>query len=183
MGRTILAVAVILALPASAAAQMTKTITGEKRTVTATVEAIEQSTRQLTVKTTEGKYEVLYAPEELKRFAAVKVGEQITVTYYENLILRLKQPGDKDVNTRLMGVTPGEKPGGTVSHQRTITATITEIDPKIPSITFTGPHDWTYTSRVEDKAALAKVKVGDKVDITWTEAMILSLDSGDGKKK
>ena len=60
--------------------------------------------------------------------------------------------------------------------QRTITATITAIDQAVPSITFKGPNNWTYTSRVEDKAALAKVKVGDKVDITWTAAMILSLD-------
>jgi hypothetical protein len=29
---------------------------------------------------------------------------------------------------------------------------------------------------VKDKDALAKVKVGDRVDITWTEALILSLD-------
>jgi Cu/Ag efflux protein CusF len=67
---------------------------------------------------------------------------------------------------------------GTVAHQRTITATITQIDMKVPSITFTGPNNWKYSTRVEDKAALAKVKVGDKVDITWTEAMILSLDEG-----
>ena len=27
---------------------------------------------------------------------------------------------------------------------------------------------------MQDKAALAKVKVGDKVDIVWTEAMLVS---------
>jgi hypothetical protein len=31
---------------------------------------------------------------------------------------------------------------------------------------------------VEDKAALDKVKVGDKVDITWTEAVLLSVERG-----
>ena len=67
---------------------------------------------------------------------------------------------------------------GTAAHQRTITATITAIDNSLPSITFSGPNGWKYSTRVEDKAALAKVKVGDKVDITWTEAMILSLDEG-----
>ena len=60
----------------------------------------------------------------------------------------------------------------------TITATITAIDPKAPSITFTGPNGWKYTSRVEDTKALAKVKVGDKVDIIWTEAMLVSLERG-----
>ena len=53
---------------------------------------------------------------------------------------------------------------------------VTAIDQALPSITFTGPNGWNYSTRVEDKAALAKVKVGDKVDITWTEALVLSLD-------
>jgi Cu/Ag efflux protein CusF len=31
---------------------------------------------------------------------------------------------------------------------------------------------------VRDKAALAKVKVGDKVDIVFTEAMLVSIEPG-----
>ena len=65
---------------------------------------------------------------------------------------------------------------GTAAHQRTITATIAAIDMKVPSITFTGPNNWKYSTKVQDKDALSKVKVGDKVDITWTEAMVLSLE-------
>ena len=69
-------------------------------------------------------------------------------------------------------------PGGTVAKQVTITATITAIDQNVPSITFTGPNGWKYTSRVQDKAALAKVNVGNKVDIIWTEAMLVSVERG-----
>ena len=60
--------------------------------------------------------------------------------------------------------------------QRTITAKITAIDEKIPSISFTGPNGWAYSTRVEDKAALAKVKVGDRVDITWTAAALIAFE-------
>jgi hypothetical protein len=60
----------------------------------------------------------------------------------------------------------------------TITATISAIDPATPSITFTGPNGYKYTSKVQDPAALATVKVGDKVDIVWTEAMLVSLERG-----
>ena len=69
-------------------------------------------------------------------------------------------------------------PGGTRAKQRTITASITAIDMNMPSITFTGPNGWKYSSKVEDKEALAKVKVGDKVDIVWTEAVLVSLEEG-----
>ena len=69
-------------------------------------------------------------------------------------------------------------PGGTTAKQRTITAVITAIDPAVPSISFKGSNGWTYTSRVQDTEALAKVKVGDRVDIVWTEAMLVSLEPG-----
>ena len=48
----------------------------------------------------------------------------------------------------------------------------------MPSATFTGPNGWKYTSKVQDTAALAKVKVGDKVEITWTEAVLVSVEAG-----
>ena len=48
----------------------------------------------------------------------------------------------------------------------------------VPSITFKGPNGFNYTSRVQDTTALAKVKVGDRVDIVWTEAKLLSLEPG-----
>ena len=45
----------------------------------------------------------------------------------------------------------------------------------IPSISLKGPKDWAYSSKVRDKDALAKLKVGDKLDITWTEALLVSV--------
>ena len=155
-----------------------KTLTGEMKTVTVSVEAIERSGREVTVKKPDGSYDVFYIPQSVKMFDTLKIGDKVTAKYYENLVLRLKAPGEKDVDTASAGVVRGPSgSAGTTSHQRTITATITAIDQKVPSITFSGPNGWTYSSRVEDTKALAKVKVGDKLDITWTEAMVVSLDA------
>jgi Cu/Ag efflux protein CusF len=162
-----------------AEAQVTKTVPGEMKTTTLTVEAIEQSTRTVTVKKPDGTHDMIYVPTEIKQFDTLKVGDTINARYYENVILQLKAPGEKDTdkNDRQITRTEGTT-GGTASHQRTITATITAIDPATPSITFSGPNNWTYSTRVNDKAALAKVKVGDKVDITWTEALLVSIEGG-----
>lgn len=170
-------VAVLAATAAVAEAQVTKTITGETVTVTATVEAIERGSREVTVKKADGKYEVFQVPESMKRFDTLKIGDKISARYYETMVLRLKAPGDKSVDTASAAVVPTkDRPSGTAAMQQTITATITEIDPNVPSITFTGPRNWTYSSRVQDRAALAKVKVGDRVDITWTAATIIALE-------
>jgi len=174
-----LATLAILATLATPTTAQTKTITGEQQTVTVTVEAIEKSSREVTVKKTDGTYSVFYVPPSIKRFDTLKIGDKITAKYYENLVLQLKKPGEAATDKSATKTTQAKDgAAATAAHQRTITATITAIDMKVPSITFSGPNGWTYSSRVEDKAALAKVKVGDKVDITWTDAMILSLDDG-----
>ena len=172
-------IASIFAMPlVQAASAQTKTLTGEMTTVTATVEAVDASTRTVTLKGPKGNYVDIVAPESVTKFSEIKVGDTITARYYDNIVLRVKHPGEKSVDSDTTGVTRSNstKPGATASTQRTITATITEIDSKTPSITFTGPNNWKYSSRVEDKAALSKVKVGDKVDITWTEAVLISVE-------
>jgi hypothetical protein len=173
-----MAAAAVAVVAAPAAAQVTKSLTGETMTAKATVEAIEKSTRQVTLRNEDGTYEVLDVPDSVKRFDTLKVGDKVTARYYENVVFRLKAPGEKDIDTATAAVTPtaGEKPKGTLANQRAITATITDIDPKVPSIAFKGPNGWSYSTRVQDKKALAKVKVGDKVDITWTQAAIVSFD-------
>ncbi len=171
------AVTGILALAAVPAAAQTKTLTGETKTVTASVEAIEKSTREVTVKRPDGTYDIFYFPESIKRFDTLKVGDKITAKYYENIVMRLKAPSEKNVDSASGALVRSEsRPAGTLSRQRTITALITAIDQAVPSITFAGPNGWKYSGRVEDKTALAKVKVGDRLDITWTEALILSVE-------
>jgi Cu/Ag efflux protein CusF len=170
--------AAALGLTAMAWAAQSKTIPVKMEVISATVEAVDRAARQVTVKKEDGNHEVFYVPPSVKRFDALKVGDRITGRHYEKIVLQVKAPGEKDVDTTVRDVaTPASKgTGGTLAHQRTITATITAIDQNAPSITFTGPQGFNYSSRVQDKAALAKVKVGDKVDITWTEAVMLSID-------
>ena len=126
------AVTGMLALAAVPASAQTKTLTGETKTVTASVEAIEKATREVTVKKPDGTYDVFYFPESIRRFDTLKVGDKITAKYYENLVLRVKAPGEKDVNSASGGTVRSEsKVAGTTSRQRTITATIAAIDPAV----------------------------------------------------
>jgi hypothetical protein len=173
----LIAAALLAPLAVTGRAQ-TKVLPGEMKTVTATVEAIEASTRTVTLKGPEGNYVDVVAPDTVTRFSAIKVGDRITARYYENIVLQVQRPGEKPVDRDTTAVTRagGQKPGATASMQRTITATITEIDTKVPSITFTGPNNWKYSSKVEDRKALATVKVGDKVDITWTAALLVTFE-------
>lgn len=169
----------LLMLPmTSTLAAQTKVIPGEKVTVTATVEAIDHANRVLTLKGPKGNYVDVDVAPDVKRFDQIKVGDKLTATYYDNIVLTLQRPGEKPKDTAEAAVTRSDstRPGGTAARQRTITVVIDAIDPNIPSISFKGPQGWQYSSRVEDKNVLKTVKVGDRVDITWTQALLVSLE-------
>jgi Cu/Ag efflux protein CusF len=176
--RIVLAAILLFAIAQTATAQ-SKTITGDTKTITGTIESIERSSRELTLKKDNGEFVTMTVPKEATKFDTLKVGDKVTLKYYENLVLRMKEQGETAVDTGGEATTASgaAKAGGTQASQRTITATITQIDPSVPSITFTGPNGWTYSSRVYDKEALSKVKVGDRVDITWTQAVLASVET------
>src|SRR5687768_14424554 len=84
--------------PAVAAAQI-KTLPGESRTLTATVDAIEHASRSLTLKKPDNTLNTIKVPSEYLRFDALKVGDRVSATYYDNIVIRKKADGEKDVNT------------------------------------------------------------------------------------
>jgi Cu/Ag efflux protein CusF len=173
------ALATGMLLCAGAAIAQIKEVPGDRVTKTGTVEAIDHQARILTLKQSSGTFVTVDVPKDVTRFDTIKVGDKVTATYYDNVVVRKKAPGEAPVDTLAGAVTPSEgvKPGGTVGAQRTMTATVEAIDPKVPSISFTGPNGWKYSRRVQDKEALKQVKVGDQVDFTWTEAVLLSVDA------
>jgi hypothetical protein len=170
--------AAALMLPAIAAAQI-KTVPGEPVTVKATITAIDHSTRMMTLKAADGTSTSITVPTEVKRFNELKTGDVITAKYQDTIVLRLMKPGEAAVNSATSGLAAGSgaRPSGTATVQRSITATITAIDPTVPSITLTGPDKKVYTEKVADKEALKMVKVGDRLDITWSAAVLVSAES------
>ena len=173
----LVAAAVVVTMASPAMAQ-SKTVKSEMRTETGTVEAIDVPTRTVTLKKADGTFVTTVAGPDIARFAELKLGDTVNVRYYDNVVIRVKQPGEAETVSGTKGTTGSEQvlPGGTRAKQVTVTATITAIDPNMPSITFTGPNGWKYSSKVQDTAALATVKVGDKVDIVWTEAVLVSVE-------
>ena len=175
----LVAAAAVVSMAGPAMAQ-SKTVRSEMRTETGTDRGDRSLDPYVTLKKADGTFVTTVAGPDITRFAELKLGDTVNVRYYENVVIRVKQPGESDVISGAKGTTGSEQvlPGGTRAKQLTITATITAIDPNTPSITFTGPNGWKYSSKVQDTEALAKVKVGDKVDIVWTEAVLVSVERG-----
>ena len=138
-------------------------------TLAGTVETIDHDKRVVTLKTADGKFETIDVPPSAKRFDELKVGDKVSVTYNNNVSVRLKPPGEPAVDTGSKTSTMGQevRPGGTTAVQRTMTAHVDSIDKSTSSMTFVGPNGWKYSRHVVDPAVLEKAKVGDAVDVTW----------------
>jgi hypothetical protein len=115
----------------------------------------------------------------VKRFDELKVGDTVTFRYYESIAYSIRKPGQPSGMPTQTGPSvtrsQGPKPGGTISQQETATVTLKAIDAKVPSVTVVTEDGRTVSFKVEDKKNLQDVKVGDKVEITYTEAFMISV--------
>ena len=171
----VLAIAILV--PALASAQRPVSM-GQTVSQTFTITAIDHNARVVTLEDKDGLSDDLYCGPEVQRFDQLKVGDKVTFRYHESLVSAIRRPGaaapaDSAAVTR----TPGSRPGGTVAQQMTASVTIEAMDPKIPSVTVRTGNGHRMSFKVEDKKNLEGYKVGDKVDITYTQALAVSVES------
>jgi hypothetical protein len=177
MKRTAVALALLAALPLVAVAQKPVTQT-EGVELTTTIEAIDHSARLVTLKDKDGDTETIYCGPEVKRFDELKVGDSVTFRYYESIAYAIRKagaPSGQPEPGRQVVRSEGAKPGATISKQETATVTLTAIDPKVPSVTVLTEDGRKASFRVDDKKNLEGVKVGDKVEVTYTQAVMISV--------
>ena len=63
------------------------------------METIDHDKRIVNIKTADGKFETVDVPQSAKRFDELKVGDKVSVTYNNNVSVRLKPPGEAPVDT------------------------------------------------------------------------------------
>lgn len=148
--------------------------------VTAQIEAIDHDARLVTLMDEDGNVESLYAGPEIRRFSELKVGDTVTFRYYESLVSQIRKAGAAAPPSASgepnIARSTGPKPAGMVSQQLTATVTIKALDPTVPSVTVTTEDQHTMSLKVADKKLIEGVKVGDHVDITYTAALVITVE-------
>jgi hypothetical protein len=148
-------------------------------TLTGTVEAVDLAKRVVTIKGSKGRTVDLKVGEEAKNLDQVKVGDKVVAKYYESIAFRMKKPGEAEgvkAEQAVAAAKPGELPAAVLANQVMVTATVEEISPKKTYVTLKGPGGKTVDVKVRDPKNLEKVKVGDQVVVTYTQAFAIALD-------
>jgi hypothetical protein len=147
-------------------------------TVRGTVEAIDKEKQTVTLKGP--KRSLTVRVRDPQKLEAIKVGDPVIGKFYESLLIEVKKAGEGTPGVTTQAGTasskPGETPAGAIAQRITVTATIVDIDKKAQTATIKGPEGNTVTVKAQNPKNLDRVKVGDNVEITYTEALAISLD-------
>lgn len=159
------------------AAEMPAAALAGATTVTATVEAIDLDTREVTLKGEDGKRVKLTVGEEARNLPQLKVGDVVTFEYYQLLALALEPTTGvvrEKVERQEVGRAPlGAKPAGYVQKTVDITGTVHAIDAKSRTVTLRGP-ERSLTLKVDKEVDLSKIEVGQTVLARYIEGFAVS---------
>ena len=153
--------------------------------VSATITAIDKSSRTITLKGPKGDELKIEAGPEVKNFDQLKVGDVVDMRYRETLALELKKGGgmkvEKTEKAAAVGAKPGETPAGLVGRQVTVVGDVINVDAATQTVTVKGPQR-TVDLKVRDPEQFKLIAVGDQIQATYTEALALAVTPAKPKK-
>src|SRR5262245_4756726 len=186
MSRSFARVVLLATLPTVAFAaaptrsQSDKQVTKENQvTATATIQAIDPATRSVTLRAENGDEDTFTVGPDVARFKVLKVGDTIRATYFESLVFQLRKPGAPVAPTGAVadaGRTT-KVPGEAIGTQQTTTVTVKAVDMKVPSITVVTADGRTLTRKIAESKNLEGVSPGDRIDITYTQAVVVAAEA------
>lgn len=147
---------------------------------TATVVSIDQATRVATLRTQDGREVTVKASERVRNLAQVQPGDQVTVTYFESVVIQVRRPGEATPGVSAASASTraalGERPAAAELDSITLVATVAEIDRSTQTVTLENRDGTRRTVNVRNPAQFDHVAVGDLVEITFTDAVAISVE-------
>jgi Cu/Ag efflux protein CusF len=168
--------AVLLLSASTSQAQSSRQVTtSESVSGKATITAIDKATRTITLRNAQGVESKVVAGENVQRFDQLKVGDVITATYSQALAIKIRKPGAPAPQEKVENIVR-DPHGATVTQQHTVSVTVQEIDLPNMSVTVLNEKGVKSKFKVRDVSNLRELKVGDKVDVTYTEGLLIRAD-------
>jgi hypothetical protein len=168
------------AAPSGSGSILSGTLDDQTVAATATVDKIDQKTRHVTLKRPDGSKFTIVASPEVRNLAQVKKGDVIKLEYRQSVAYEVNKAGTANpgvsATTDVTRAEPGAKPGGSVTDTVTVRMTITAINKGASEATLLGPDNVSTVVKVRDPKRLDLVEVGDVVDLTYTEALAVSVE-------
>jgi hypothetical protein len=149
--------------------------------VSAKVKSIDHASREVTLQGDKGNEETFTVARSVKRLDEVKPGDTVKVDYQATLSAELRPatPEEKEHPIALLGAT-GRAPSTTApaagaGRALRIVTTVEAVDVSNMLVTLRGPLGDLAVVKGRNPENVKKLRVGDTVVITYTEAAVVSL--------
>lgn len=140
---------------------------------------IDYEKRSVKLKNEKGDVEQIDVGDEVRNFDQVKAGDFVNIDYAEAIQVQVFKPDEVEAGAFVDAVfgraEEGEKPGAVAARNVTLVATITEIDLEKKTVTLKDKEGNTKTFNPRNPDNLKKVKVGDMVMFSYTEALSITV--------
>lgn len=151
-------------------------------TVTATVQAVDQAKRIVTLKGPEGNVFDLKVGDEVRNLPQVKAGDIVVAKYFEAVAIEVKKGGlgirSAESQTAVSRAEPGQRPAGAIATTTTVVANVLKVDAARQIVTVEGPNGKRVKVKVKDPAVFQQVKAGEQVEMVITEAVAIGVEPG-----
>jgi hypothetical protein len=155
--------------------------------VTAKVLDIDREKREVTLRGPLGNEITFTVDERVKRLDEIKAGDEVNTDYYASVAAELREPTAEEKATPLTVLqAKGRAPKGTATaggglRVFKVVAIVEGLDRPTQSVTLKGPRGNYATVRARDPRNLEKLRLGDTIVVTYTEALAISVDKASVK--
>ena len=146
-------------------------------TFRASVAAVDQQTRVVTLVDADGNRTTFRADEAVKNLPQVHVGDHVVGELMESIAVEVRpataeeKAAPDSITALAAAAEPGQKPAGLFARQVKALYTIESIDKAAGGGTLRDSEGGSHFVKVRDPSVLDRVKVGDPVVVTLTEAL------------
>ena len=155
------------------------TIHDEVQEFKAQVESVDAKSRTVVLKTPSGASEEFYVDPQVRNFEKVKPGDNVVLRYHVGVAAEIKPSGTSPKAVQEKVAAEKATMGGSMHHTMSATVVIEAVDTSFNTVTFKRADGKVRTVSVDSpkgQELIRKLKKGDAVEITYTEAVAVSLE-------
>ena len=147
-----------------------------------TVATLVKETREITLKGADGELVTMVASDAVKRFDEIEIGDVMTFEYYTYMKAEFRQPTAEELAEPITLIAEGGKapegmdPGAAVGALVKAIVTIEILNRPNMLATVRGPGGNYLSIQMEDEALIQRLNIGQKVILTYAEAIAVSLE-------
>ena len=148
---------------------------------TGTITDIDYQNREMTLRGSEGRVLTFAVDKDVRRFNEAKVGDKVSMDYYLGVTADVRKPTPDEERNPLVVLDSAAKtgldqaPAGHTTRRIRAVVTIEALDRTAQTVTVKGPRGKHFVARVKDPSRFDRVRVGDTILMTFTEAAGVSL--------